>query len=267
MSQEKVDLSNLNKPAVNPEEVVPVDIVPLPSKGLVYPLGSPLANQQVVSIRAMTAREEDILTSKALLKQGKAVDMLLKSCILGGMDVDDMVTGDRNAALVAIRITGYGDDYAVDVVCPQCEKKSEHTFSLSQFPVNALSVDPIQSNMNAFEFTLPFSNKRIIFKLMTGKDENEVRTILDRSKKFSVVESAVTTRLFQQILSIDGETDRAKTMNLIKNMRAQDSRALRQHVDKMTPGIEMKQEFTCPECDETSNVEVPMGTEFFWPRA
>ncbi len=81
MSESKVNLSEQVQTAVGtalPGEagyVPPVDVVPLPSKGKVYPVDSPLNNADRIEIRSMTAADEDILTSAALLKQGKAISM------------------------------------------------------------------------------------------------------------------------------------------------------------------------------------------------
>ena len=44
---------------------------------------------------------------------------------------DDLISGDRNALLVSLRITGYGADYDVEVDCPECGTKSKQTFDLS----------------------------------------------------------------------------------------------------------------------------------------
>ena len=51
---------------------VPTEFVELPSQGIFYPAGHPLARQKTVEIRYMTAKEEDILTSRSLLKEGVA---------------------------------------------------------------------------------------------------------------------------------------------------------------------------------------------------
>ena len=46
----------------------------------------------------MLARDEDILTSRALLKQGKAIGTLLKSCLVNkSIDADEMLVGDAIA--------------------------------------------------------------------------------------------------------------------------------------------------------------------------
>lgn len=51
-----------------PRQEIPVELVMLPSKGSVYPIGHPLSNEETVEIKAMTAREEDLLTSRALIR-------------------------------------------------------------------------------------------------------------------------------------------------------------------------------------------------------
>ena len=60
---------------------VPVETVPLPSKGTIYPEGSFFHNKEFVDIKSMTAREEDILMSQAYIKKGIVIDELIKSCI------------------------------------------------------------------------------------------------------------------------------------------------------------------------------------------
>ena len=84
---------------------IPVETVPLPSGGRCYPTDHPLHGCDTVEIRAMTAREEDILTSKALIKKGTVISHLLKSCMIDKrVDPDTMLAGDRNALMVNIYV-------------------------------------------------------------------------------------------------------------------------------------------------------------------
>ena len=267
MSEEKVNLSRA-QPG-DEGYVPPAAAVPLPSKGKVYPPDSPLAGAELLEVKAMTAREEDILTSAALLKQGKALDMLLRSCILDRrIDVDQMLSGDRNAALIAIRITGYGQGYTVKVECPACNEKSDHEFDLAKLPVKPLGAEPLEPNTNLFSFPLPISQKVVQFRLMTGADERELSTTLERQRKLgSGLDQLVTTRLAHQIVSIGAEKDRTKISRIVQTMPARDSRELRRYMDQIVSGVDMKQEFACLRCGETAEVDVPMGTEFFWPQS
>ena len=53
----------------------PTEEVTLPSKGLLYPEGSPL-KKGVIEMKYMTAREEDILTNQNYIKGGTVIDKL-----------------------------------------------------------------------------------------------------------------------------------------------------------------------------------------------
>jgi len=272
MSEDKVSLTEFKQGATQPQPgevgyLPPAALVPLPSLGKVYAAGTALAMAETLQIRAMTARDEDVLTSRGLLKSGKAIDTLLKGCMIDrSIDTDSMLSGDRNAALIAIRITGYGQQYKVKVQCPACDETIEHEFDLATLPVKRLGLEPIQAGVNEFLFRLPACNKDVTFKLFTGADERELSTLLDRTKKVGAgVDGLVTTRLLQQVISLGGERDRTKLAGIIRNLPARDSRDLRKFVDTISPGVEMKQTLVCEKCNEESEVDVPMGTEFFWP--
>src|SRR5690554_2624285 len=87
---------------------IPVEAVPLPSRGLIYEDRHPLRGKDSVEYKAMTAREEDILMSPALIKKGTVITELIKSCLIDKtIDPSDLLSGDRNAIMVAIRATGY----------------------------------------------------------------------------------------------------------------------------------------------------------------
>jgi hypothetical protein len=249
---------------------VPVDIAPLPSQGLVYPPASPLHGKESVSIKAMTAKEEDILMSRAYSKQGTTITELIKSCVLErNIDPNEMLSGDRQALLVAIRITGYGADYKVEVDCPACTKREAHEFDLSKLEIQRLEISPVQPGINQFETTLPVTKQKVTFKFMTGQDEQELSTLLDRRKKLlgESAESPVTTRLSYQTLSVANVTDKNKISTFISNMPAKDSLYLREYIRKHEPGLSMKTEYHCSSCGADSEVSLPMGASFFWPQS
>ena len=248
---------------------IPVESVPLPSKGAVYPPDSPLHGCETVDIRAMTAREEDILTSRALIKKGTVITELIKSCLTDKrIDVSKMLSGDRNALMVALRITGYGADYNVEAECPACNTKSKQTFNLSDLEIKPLQVEPVQNGANLFEVTLPITKKRVRFKFLTGADEEEIMIIQDRKKKVGGVgDNLVTTRLQFSLVEVEGKTDKALISSFIRSLPARDSLFLRQTIDQNEPGIDMKSHMECPSCSETSEVRIPLGATFFWPDA
>lgn len=247
----------------------PVNSVTLPSKGKVYGADSPLFQQEQLDVRAMTAKDEDILSSRALIKKGVVLSTLMKSCITNKMiDPDMMLVGDRNAILTSIRVSAYGPEYPVEISCPQCDSKFENTFDLSTLPLKTLDVDPVAPGANVFKFLLPVTKREVLFKFMTGHDVAELDKTQERMRKVrgvGALEENVTTRLHAQCISIGGETDRNKLSQLIRNMPARDSKAWRDYIDEIAPGVEMLQNAVCPTCNEESEVDVPIGPEFFWP--
>ena len=116
---------------------VPVESVPLPSKGVIYSPDSLLYNTETLQIKAMTAKEEDILSSQAFIKENVAVEKLIQSCLIEkSIDVNELITGDRNALMVSIRITGYGTDYNVSHSCENCGSSNKVEVDLSQLTIN-----------------------------------------------------------------------------------------------------------------------------------
>ena len=252
-----------------PGELAPAELVPIPSEGKAYPTDHPLANRTSVAVKSMTAREEDILTSRALIKSGKVISALIRSCIVEKrLDPDSMLAGDRNAVLVGIRILGYGSEYPCKYKCPNCSGEQEQIVQLAEMPLRRFPEglwDNLPPNTNEFPFMLPTSKRQVTFRLLNGHDGDELSRIVDQGKKLQVQEELVTTRLRMQIVSISGERDPVKLLPLIRGMSARDSRALRKYIDTVTPGIDMKSQVHCNLCDWEGEVEVPIGTEFFWP--
>ena len=247
----------------------PIDLVPLPSQGLIYPVESGLHGVESVEVRSMTAKEEDILTSRALIQKGTVITELIKSCLVNkNIDVSMMTSGDRNAIMTALRVTGYGAEYTVGVTCPECGTDQKQEFSLAELPIKRLEISPIAPGANLFPFKLPVSGKTVHFKFLTGQDENEINLIQERQKKQGAkTDSLVTTRLLHSIVSVEGVTDRNKIATFVRNMPARDSLKLRNHMDNSEPGIEMKAWMTCTNCSEHSEVNLPLGASFFWPDA
>ena len=246
---------------------IPVESVPLPSKGVIYSEEGSLYGKNTIDIKPMTAREEDILTSRAYIKNGTVLTKLLSSCIIDkNINPDLLISGDRNALLVSLRITGYGADYEVEVDCPECGTKSKQSFDLSQLAIKRLEVEPVSLGQNLFEVKLPVTKKSVRVKFLTGNDERDMMITSERRKKSGMkVESMITDRLSRSIVSVDGITDRNKLSFFVKNLPARDSLSLRRFLDKHEPGIIMKSWMNCPSCHEQSEVGLPMGASFFWP--
>jgi hypothetical protein len=246
---------------------IPVELITLPSQGKLYPSDHPFHDAEGVEVRSMTAREEDLLTSTALHKSGQVINKLVESCLCNkSVNVDTLLTGDRDAILIALRVIGYGAAYKVKLSCPECDASFTHSFELNKLHIKGLGAEPVSPGVNRFAFQLPLSKAAVDFKLLTCGEEKEMNVQSEQKKKNSAQpESKITTRLFHSILSINGQEDRGKIATISSNLRAGDSRSLRNYISKVEPAIDMTQDVQCASCGTVSEVDVPLTANFFWP--
>jgi hypothetical protein len=267
-------VQHMNAPAASEDApafsfVVPTEFVDLPSKGRFYPEGHPLHGQDTIEIRQMTAKEEDILTSRTLLKKGIALDRVMRNLICDkSIDHQTLVLGDKNAVVIATRISAYGNIYTTEVECPACGHNQKHSFDLGDLSLRESSgwgdFNVVENDDCTFTTVLPRSKVEVTFKLLNGYDEQKITnfTESDRKKK---QEKNVTRQLEGMIVAVNGLEDLKTIRYLVENIPSADSRHLRSVYRMAMPNVDMAQEFECEECDYEQEMEVPLTAQFFWP--
>ena len=235
---------------------LPTEVVELPSKGLLYPSESPLAEGKI-EMKYMTAKEEDILTNQTYINKGTVLDELLKSLVVTeGVNVKDLVVGDKNAVLIAARVLGYGKDYTFNYGGEQ------QTVDLTTIENKLFDESTITQGKNEFSYTLPSSGIDITYKLLTGHDEDLVTKELEGLKKINKNASPeLSTRLKYIITSVSGDDTRKTIHEFVDNyLLAMDSRALREHIRNTQPDVDMDVTL-----DSGEEVAIPININFFWP--
>jgi len=235
---------------------LPTEIVELPSKGLLYPEGHPLANGEI-EIKYMTAKEEDILTNANYIQNGNVLDKLLESVIVTKVNMNDILIGDKNAIMVATRILGYGGEYRFTY------GGKEQTVDLSQIESKPIDESAYTRGVNEFSYTLPSTNTLITFKLLTHGDEVSITKELEGRKKVNKdASSDLTIRLKHLVTSVNGSREVKDIREFVDNyLLARDARSLREYVRQIQPDVDLT---FFPEGSDT-RVDIPIGISFFWP--
>ncbi len=246
----------------------PTEIIELPSKGYFYPEGHPLSSG-TIEMKYMTAKEEDILASQSLIKQGVVIDKLLSSLIMTKVNYNEILTIDKNAIFIAARILAYGPDYEVEITCPNCGEKTKQHIDLQSFESKEIDWSKFTKGQTTYGFSLPTGKNNLTLKFLTHGDEKEIEEAVKKYKKLSKitgVDSELTTRLKYMIVAVDGNEDRNHINNFVDNMLSRDSLALRSFVKEITPDVDSTFSFTCPHCDyEQEKMAMPITVQFFWP--
>jgi hypothetical protein len=247
----------------------PVEVVELPSRGKLYPETNPLS-KGTVELKYMTAREEDILASQNLIRKGVVLDKLFESVVVQkDVNINDIFIGDKNAILLATRVLGYGPDYNVEVTDPFTGELQKVTINLAKIQIKEVEFDKLNTE-NRYDFELPTSKAKIVFKLLTHKDEMDINAELQALERLTKVKDGashdVSTRLRYMILEVNGNAERGYVNKYVQNnLLARDSKALRNYVKSISPDVDLTYQFTSDITGETEALDIPFGAGFFYP--
>ena len=235
---------------------LPTETIELPSKGLTYPEGHPLANG-TIEIKYMTAKEEDILTNTNYISDGSVLDKLLESLVVTKFNFDDILVGDKNAVMVAARILGYGAEYKFQY------GGKEEIVDLSSLENKPLDESIYSRGENEFDFELPSSGNTITFKLLTHGDERKIDQEIKSLKKISPnASNELTTRLKYALVAINGDRDTKSVREFIDQaFLARDARAFRKYLSEIQPDVDL----TFFPSSGSQPTTLPIGINFFWP--
>jgi hypothetical protein len=249
--------------------VSPTEFIELPSKGEFYPEGHPLHKQETIEIRYMTAKDEDILSSQALLKKGLAIDRLIQNLMVLDIDPSTLLLGDRNAMLIAARISGYGSEYKFAATCRGCSEASDQEYDLHSamitgncFEQKFLRKNNItyNSETSTLDVVLPTSGVTVGISPVDGHGEKQLT-----SENQGNEDSVVTTVLSSFIAKVNDSFEFDQVMAFIESMPAKDSKFVRTLYPKLVPNISLKHYYDCKVCFTSHDLEVPLTAAFFWP--
>jgi len=250
---------------------IPIETIDLPSQGRGYGVDN-LLSSGVIDVGYMTARHEDILTNKNYINNGTVIDKLLISLIKSKINYEDLLLGDKDAIMFAVRILGYGKDYPMSFYNKDTDQNEDTVIDLSKIEAKPLHPDFENAKSNNFKYQLPQSGTNITIKLLTQKDnriiESEIKGLSKIDNKASYSGS---TRLKHIITSVDGNDDLKTIREFVDNsLRALDALALRNYYSLINPGINLKVDIIKKdENDEITyteeGVDLKIGLRFFWP--
>jgi len=245
-------IESISQPQMNQ----PYDVIPLPSKGRFYP-----GNKKSVKVAYLTTADENILTSPNLVESGDFLEILINRKLLEpGLRYKDLIPGDRNAIMIWLRATGYGEMYPVTMTDENGDE-FEHEVNLSSLKTIELTVDP--SDDGFYHFELPLAKNIVKFKLLTTGDIDELEEIISNTPD-GVISEEQTLILERQIVDVDGNKDRLFIKNFANSMRILDAQKLRDFVSTITCDIDLQISVRTPGGGSIDTF-LPFTQRFFWP--
>lgn len=241
--------------------------IELPSRGKFYN-GDDGPTDGVIHLRPMTGEEEEILATPRFVRKGQAINMIFNRCMKESYDSSSFLTQDRTYMLIYLRGISYTPDYDVEVRDPESDQTFATTINLNDLYVDYCSPDFSAENL---EDVLPTTGYSFRYRLAVGKDEQEIQEYRERrAKNFDLSGQADDTLLYRTahlIEEIEGLTDKIEIQTLLKKLPIQDVAYLRTVVNEPPFGVDTKVNITNPYTLRDFEIELPLESNFFFPRA
>ena len=240
----------------------------------------------VLEARKLKVRDGQHLASKEALRKGDLSDRILRACWtatqdpglyaappyeIGDKPIDwgKILIGDRDVALMQIRIASWGPDYEFRVQCDQCDGMFLWEVDLSKIPVQPLSPESREVYRSGNRFTTNLLGKEIVWRLCTGSDALAMKR---RSKKRKgdpdYTENPLADGLEMRIVSVEGIKDRdERALRLwLEDLDFEDFGKLLAEFDRHDCGLETSLDVKCSDCNHVQEIELPFDRGFFFPR-
>ena len=253
--------SNIN-PAIyelsQPNYNAPFDVIPLPSQGKLYRSKKPS-----VRIGYMTTADENILTSPNLLQSGEFLEILINRKILEPeLRYKDLTVGDRNAIMIWLRATAYGEMYPVTLF-DENDVPFDTDINLNDLKTKNLGAEPDSEGLFSFQF--PLSKDYIKFKFLTVGDVESIEKRIEAEKLTGVLVNNTSTYMLQKtIIEVNGERNPDMIKEYANSIRIGDAKKLSEYVTEIESGIDLNIVIGTPGGGSVSTF-LPLNFNFFWP--
>jgi hypothetical protein len=247
-------IEQLSQPQFN----MSFDLIPLPSEGKLY-----RSKKNNVKVAYMTTMDENILTSPNLLQSGEFLEILINRKLLEtDIRYNDLHVGDRNAIMIWLRATSYGEMYPVTLF-DENDEPFETEINLNELTIKKLGAEPDEEGL--FSFELPISKYIVKFKLLTVGDIENIEKLLEEDKKNEIpVNNSNTYMLEKLIVDINGERNKVVLRDAIQTLRVKDVKDLKTYIDSIESGVDLNIEVGTPGGGSVKTF-LPLNFKFFWP--
>ena len=210
------------------------DVIPLPSNGECYP-----NKMSKVKVAYLTAYDENILVSPNLYRDNKVLDEILKNKLIGSpIAPEDLLQGDRDAIILWLRATGYGNEFPITATDNESGQQFEAVVDLSKIKFKPFTLKGDENGM--FDFETPITHDKLKFKFLTAGDNEYLSKIDDEEKQ-----KTLAGKLEEMTESLSKFIERDKILNRDEKKKVFDAQnALNMWHDKLIEADETGAPFT-----------------------
>jgi len=234
---------------------LPHDVVELPSRGLYYK-----NKKSGVKIGYLNATDEDVLSS-GVKNNNLLITLLRNKLYEPEIKPEDLLDGDIEAILIFLRNTSFGPEYTINLMDPATGKMFQHTFIIDEVNFKKPKITPNEDG--TFTTTLPRTGAIVKLRLLNLGDKSKITDMETKYPKGRIAPTTIWT-LQEQIIELNGETDRGKIIEFVQNMPIMDSKYIKRFISQNEPGLDLTLEVIAPSGENVST-SITFGVDFFRP--
>lgn len=145
------------------------DMIPLPSKGECYK-----SKTSKVPVSYLTAYDENMIIAPNLYRDKLIIDTMLEQKVMSDeVAVGDMLEGDRDAVILFLRASGYGNEYPITATDNITGEQFDGVVDLSQIKFKPFN---LKGDVNGyFDYELPLSKDKVKFRFLSHQNNLDLQ--------------------------------------------------------------------------------------------
>ena len=259
--------------------------VVLPSQGHFYTNKPTLSSLNEVLVRPMTARDELLFKSPDILMNGESLIEVVKSCVPGIENPDEIPGPDFSVLMLAIRLATYGKDMPYSAGCPDCASATEFNVDIEflldthitplekEYKVNidklTVYIKPYDLRCQIRSALANFERQAITNNILADTDSTDSDKQLDLSKSLKKITEITYELILRSIIKVDTPDqsieDKQMIAEWLHDVGKKTFELISTNILKVTDsGFNSNVEYSCKDCAKTNSTVVIFDPTIFF---
>lgn len=239
-----------------------------------------------LEIFPMTAADELLFKNPDAIMSGRAIENVIKSCAPGVVYPRKLVQSDIDTIMMAIRATTYGDDYEIQVECPECKADNSYQIDIRNLmslvqPLNppySVKMKDLNIFVKQYDLENIFIAQQIAFQEskkidyyrdleFKGEDISAIKAFGDTIDKLNEVKLSLAINSITYIEKADGTivSDRNHINEFMVSLGAKEASIIQAKVDEVTglKTVPTEHGVECRKCQHKWNIPLEFNPANF----
>jgi len=259
--------------------------VVLPSQGHFYTNKPTLSSLNEVLVRPMTAKDELLFKSPDILMNGESLIEVVKSCVPGIQDPNEMPGPDFSVLMLAIRLATYGKDMSYSGGCIECATATEFNVDIEflldtqitplerEYTINidklTVYIKPYDLRCQIRSALANFERQAITNNILADTDTTDADKQIELSKSLKKITEITYELILRSIIKIDTPNqsieDKQMIAEWLHDVGKKTFELISTNILKVTDsGFNSNVEYSCKDCAKTNSTVVIFDPTIFF---